>query len=217
VRAWGKTERRGWKRRSKVSSRFMSDSWRGARFAAEELPGLGAEGIEEDMFGGTALGLAGAIHAAAPLGEADLDPVGGAITGAREAGRVHQGFQQKRLDLIGGAPVSRKLASGLREEVAGQMADTNPRQNQEAAVIDDLGKVGLASGIRPADPNVAGSHFPGGAGEEQAGQQRKGRLLGADEVAELGAVGNAITEVVIALEILVKEVTIRGSLNEEKF
>ena len=42
-------------------------------------------------------------------------------------------------------------------------------------------------------------------------------MLGADQVAELGAVGNAITQVVVALEILVKEVTIGGSLNEEKF
>jgi hypothetical protein len=195
----------------------MSDSWRGARFAAEKLPGLGVERIEEDMFGGTALGLAGAIHAAAPLRDAHLDPVGGAITGARETDRVHQGFQQKRLDLIGGAPVLGKLAGGVREERAGKIADTHPRQNQEAAVIDDLGKVGLASGVTPSDPSVAGSHFPGGAGEQQAGEEGEGRLLGADEVAELGAVGNAITQVVVALEILVKEVTIGGSLNEEKF
>jgi hypothetical protein len=195
----------------------MSDSGRGTRFAAEELPGLGAEGIEEDMFGGTALGLTGTVHAAAPLREADLDPIGGAITGARETGRVYQGFQQKRLDLIGGAPVGGKLAGGLGEEVASQIADMNPRQDQEAALINDLREVGLASGVTPADPSVAGSHLPGGAGEEQAGQSGKGRLLGADEVAELSAVGNAITQVVVALEILVKEVTIGGSLNEEKF
>jgi len=174
------------------------------------------ERIEEDVFGGAALGLAGAIHAAAPLGDANLDPVGGAITGARETGGVHQGFQQKRLDLIAGSPVLRKLLGGLREEMAGEIADTNPRQNQEAAVIDDLGKVGLASGVTPADPSIAGSHFPGGAGEQQAGEEGKGRLSGADQVAELGAVGDAITQVVVALEILVKEVTIRGSSNQEK-
>jgi hypothetical protein len=78
------------------------------------------------VFGGAALGLAAAIHAAASLGEADLNPVGGAITSAWETGRVHQGFQQKRLDLIGGAPVWGKLASGLREEVAGKVTDPYP-------------------------------------------------------------------------------------------
>jgi hypothetical protein len=93
----------------------------------------------------------------------------------------------------------------------------DPRQNQEAALINDLREVGLASGVTPADPSVAGSHFPGGAGEEQAGQSGKGGLLGAHEVTELGAVGNAITQVVVALQIVVKEATIRGSLNEEKF
>jgi hypothetical protein len=217
VRACGKTERRGWKRRSKVSNRFMSDSWRGAGFAAEKLPGLGVEGIEEDMFGGTALGLAGAIHAAAPLGEADLDPVGGAITGARETGRVHQGFQQQGLNVVEGLPVLGKLMGGACQEMAGQRAEVNPGQNEEATLIDDLGKMGLASSVTPADPSVAGSHFPGGAGEQQAGEEGEGSLLGADEVAQLGAVGNAITQVVVALEILVKEVTIRGSLNEEKF
>jgi hypothetical protein len=84
-------------------------------------------------------------------------------------------------------------------------------------VIDYPGKVGSASSIRPADPSVAGSHLPSGAGEEQAGQQRKGRLLGADPVAELGAVVDALTEVVITLQMLVKQVTIGGSLNEAKF
>jgi hypothetical protein len=194
----------------------MSNSRRGARFPAEKRAGLGVEWIEEDVFGGATLSLAGTIHAAAPLRDADLDPIGGAITGARETGRVHQGFQQKRLDLIGGPPVLRKLTGGVGEEVAGQIANTNPRQDQEATVIDNLGKVGLASGVTPADPSVAGSHFPGGAGEEQTGEEGKGRLLGTDQVAELGAVGDAITQVMVALKILVKEVTIGGSLNEEK-
>ena len=175
------------------------------------------ERIEEDVFGGAALGLAGTIHAASPRGDADLDPVGGALTGAGETGGVHPGLQQKRLNLIGGPPVWRKLTGGAGEEMAGQIADTNPGQNQEAAVIDDLGKVGWTSGVTAADPRVAGSHFAGGAGAEQAGQQGKGRLLRADEVAPLGAVGDAISEVMVALPILVKEVPIGGSLKEEKF
>jgi hypothetical protein len=68
----------------------MSHSRRGQRFWAEKLTGLGAERIEEDVFGGAALGLAGAIHAAAALRGADLDPVDGAIAGAGETGHVHQ-------------------------------------------------------------------------------------------------------------------------------
>ena len=81
---------------------------------AEKLTGLGAERIEEDVFGGAALGLAGAIHAAAALGGADLDPVGGALAGAGETGHVHQGFQQQRLDMIEGSPLLRKLSGGAR-------------------------------------------------------------------------------------------------------
>jgi hypothetical protein len=102
----------------------MRDS--GGRFTTRKPAGVGAEGVEEDVFGGTTLGLAGAIHTTASLGDTDLDPVGGAITGARETGGVHQGFQQKRLDLIGSAPVLGKLAGGVGQEMAGQMGNAHP-------------------------------------------------------------------------------------------
>jgi len=55
------------------------------------------------------------------------------------------------------------------------MGDMNPGQDEEAAVIDEEGKVGLAGGVTPADPGVARSHLPGGAGEQQAGQEGTGR------------------------------------------
>ena len=76
------------------------------------LASLRAEGIKEDMFGGAALGLAAAIHAAATLGGTDIDPVGSAIAGAGERGDVYQGFQQQGVEVIKGEPVLRKPAGG---------------------------------------------------------------------------------------------------------
>ena len=50
--------------------------------------------IDIDVFDGLTVAFVLAIHAAAPGGLPNMDPVGGAVAGAAKAGRIHQGFQQ---------------------------------------------------------------------------------------------------------------------------
>jgi len=57
----------------------------------------------------------------------------------------------------------------------------------------------LAGGFAPTGVGIAGRHLPGGAGEEQAGQQCPGWLRGANEVAQLRADGYFVAEIVVAL------------------
>jgi hypothetical protein len=79
----------------------------------------------------------------------------------------------------------------------------NPRQNQKATVVDEEGKIGLASGIAPSDPGIARRHFPGGAGEQQAGQHIP--RWSAHQVAQLRTVGNPISQRMITLDELLKQ------------
>ena len=46
----------------------------------------------------------------------------------------------------------------------------HPGQQQEVSVVDQAGKIGLATGLIPADPAIPGLHTPGGRGELQAAQ-----------------------------------------------
>jgi hypothetical protein len=52
----------------------------GFRDSAQQLAGLGMERIEEDLFD-VAFDIVVSIHAAAPLGRTDVDPVCGPIAG----------------------------------------------------------------------------------------------------------------------------------------
>ena len=60
---------------------------------------MGVDGFDEDVLGGESIFVAG-IELAATLGLADMDPVGGAIAGAAEAGGFAEGFQQDGTDAV---------------------------------------------------------------------------------------------------------------------
>ena len=87
--------------------------------------------------------------------------------------------------------------------MASQVGHLDPRQNQKAAVVDQQRKIGAACVITPSDPAVTWRHLPSPAGEQQTAQH----ILrpGACQVAQLRAVGNAIAQGMIALDILLKQ------------
>ena len=158
--------------------------------------------------------MAPTVHASATLGHAHFPPVGGAVTDAAVAGRVHQGFQQHGLHPVVRQPVGRQLVRGARQDMTGEVGNLGPGENQKAAVIDHQRKIAWAHRIGPADPGIARSHAPGGAGEQQSGQRRQFRLRGPHPVAQLGPEGRAVTEVVIAVEILPKEASLVRILDQ---
>ena len=67
-----------------------------------------SQGIQPYVLDGDAL-LAGWAELAAPLGLADMNPVGRPVTGARETVFFDKGFQQQRAVAIAVLPVPRKL------------------------------------------------------------------------------------------------------------
>jgi len=81
----------------------------------------------------------------------------------------------------------------------------DPRQDQEARIVDHAMQVLLALAWRPADEAVARLGFPGGGAEAEQGDDAP---LGPDEVPQLGAGQWLVAQVVVALEKFVVQVRI---------
>src|ERR1039457_6141151 len=92
--------------------------------------------------------------------------------------------------------------------MTGQVRYADPRQKQKAAVWNHERQVGLAGCLAPTDVGIPRRHFPGGAGEQQAGQHRAGWLRGTHEIPELCPEGHLVTEIVVALQVLSKQTAV---------
>ena len=129
-----------------------------------------SQGIQPYVLDGNAL-LAGWAELAAPLGLADMNPVGRPVTGAREAVLFDKGFQQQRAVAIAVLPVPRKLPGRQPQYFGGEVVRADPRQDQEAGVVDDEMEVSLALPVVPADEAVARGALPGGGAKAQQRDQ----------------------------------------------
>ena len=137
---------------------------------AEGLGKACCEGIEEDVFDGLEAEW-GFVEFAAALGVADMKPVGGAVAGAAKALGVDEGFQEDGGEAVAAFPIVRELVSDASEDVRGEVGDVNPRQDQEAGVVDHEVEVVLSLGRSPADEAVAWGDGPGGGTKSEGGEQ----------------------------------------------
>jgi len=84
--------------------------------------------------------------------------------------------------------------------MACEVFDPHGGQNQETGIADDLLEAPGAGGIVPADPLIASLQAPGGRRELQAAQDQGMRGCRLDQVADMGAKGHAMAEIMIALD-----------------
>ena len=103
------------------------------------------QGIDPDVLDWDAL-LSCRAEFTASLGLAEVDPVGGAVTGAPETGFLDKGLQQYRSYAVSFIPVGRERFGDLSEYHGGEVLSVHPRQNEEAGVVDDVAQVLLPSG-----------------------------------------------------------------------
>src|SRR5665647_1570864 len=96
-----------------------------------------------------------AVHAAAPGGLPQRNPVRRPVTGTAESFRIHQCLQQQRPVAVQLLPVPRQLARAPPQNLAGQSLHPHPGQDEEAAVVDDVLQVARPLAIVPADPSIA--------------------------------------------------------------
>lgn len=87
---------------------------------------------------------------------------------------------------VAGAPVLRELAGGASEDVGSEVADGNPRQDEEAGVVDDQVEPGALLLGRPADEAIAGGGLPGSGAEAEGAEETAAATI--DEVTDLGPV-----------------------------
>src|SRR6266704_2854823 len=102
-----------------------------------------------------------AIHPSSSGSFSNTNPVGSTIAGSEESKRIDESLQEHRLVAIMLGPVVDDLAGGARQNGRCQSLHAHPRQNQEAAVVDDILQVPSALGRVPTNPLIAGGHRPG--------------------------------------------------------
>ena len=182
--------------RGLVSARTVSSS---TVHTAEFLAKAGGQGIDVDVLDRHVQGVVAVLTTAA-LGLADADPVGGAITGALEAGAVDEGLDQIDRMSILGQPIGREATGKAGKQVRGQMGDVNPGKDEEADVVGDPGKALGPGWFVPPDELVARVDPPGGGAKERAADVAA--LAVAGEVGHVLADRAAQAEIVVADEIL---------------
>jgi len=177
-----------------------------------------AQGVSKNVLDGLAVGGMIAIPAAAALSGAEVDPVPRAVAGSTKTGTVHEGFKKERAVTVKRMPILRQPACRQGQDLAGKSTNGNPGQHQKPAVRDDELKIAFPLFSTPSDPGITGCHHPCGTGKLQAGQIAPGQLAGLDEIAQVSAEGNAIAEVMVAVDILLEQgiESPVGSLDEVK-
>ena len=103
-----------------------------------------------------------AIVAAAALGGAYIAPVGRPVAGAPESVYLHEGLQHEQAMAVLFLPVPPDTPGDDGKDVAGQVGNPHPRQDQEAGVVGQMLQA-LDPGIRvPAYVFIPGGAAPGG-------------------------------------------------------
>ncbi len=95
-------------------------------------------------------------------------------------------------------PVRHQLPEAARQHGAGQVLHRDPRQQQEAVVVDHALEIPRPRPIVPADPPVPGRHAPRRAVELQAADHRADRPRCKHQIAQVGAERDLVLQVVVA-------------------
>src|ERR1019366_5649482 len=168
---------------------------------AEMRTEVAHERINPDALDGLCVAMEG-IELAASLGITQVLPVGGFVASAGEARLFDEGFEQDGAIRVASVPVFGQASADQAEGARGEVATGNPRQDEEAGVIDDEVQMALALLAAPADGLIARLGFPGAGAEAEHGDDFSG---GAHEVAQLGAGQRLMPQVVMALDVSVPQ------------
>ena len=160
---------------------------------------MALEGIDPDGLLGQQ-GLVVDIELAATGRFTYPDPVGGLVGSAAEAGVIDERLDQHRSVAVLRVPVRSESPRCPSQDGRCEIPAADPRQDQEAGIVDHPMQPLLTLRWRPADEAVARAGLPGSGAEAEQGEDT---AAGADEVAQLRAAQWLIAEVVVALEVLI--------------
>ena len=146
---------------------------------AQHVPELAIKWIDPNAFF-RQVALMVYVELAAALCGADADPVGGLVGDASKAGLLDEGLEQDGSIAIVRLPVTGDGARCSCQDGRGQVSTLDPRQDQEARIVDHSMQVLLPLAGAPADEAITRPGFPGGSAEPKQGDEV---VAGVDEVA----------------------------------
>ena len=142
------------------------------------------------------------VELAAPLRVTEVLPVGGPVASAGEARLFDEGFEQDWPIRITSVPVLCQAPGDQGEDAGGEITAIDPRQDEEARVIDHEVQSAPALLAGPADRHVARFGFPGARAKADGGDDMP---RSTDEVAQLRSGQKLVTEIVMAFDVGVPE------------
>jgi hypothetical protein len=162
-----------------------------------ELPlEVAHERIDPDAFDGLSVAMQG-IELAAALRIAEVSPVGGLVAGAGKTRFLDEGFEQDGPIGVASLPVIGQSAAHQGENARGQIFAVDPRQDEEARIVDDEMQVALSLIPRPTDDLIRGFDLPSAQAKAQAGDDVAGS---AHRVAQLRPGHRLVSEVSVCVQ-----------------
>lgn len=165
----------------------------------------GREWIEPDIFYGKDRGVCKFSPA---FGLADMDPVGGLVTGALEPVDFNKCFHENRAVAIEHFPVGRKSFGSHGQEFGCEIFDVYPGQHEESGIVDDEVEIFSALFMAPADELVTRGYGPGSGTEAQQGNDG---LIDPGHVAQLRTGQRGIAQIMIAVDVFPPELRVGGA------
>src|SRR6266851_1115489 len=168
---------------------------------AELLLEVAHERIDPDALDGLCLAMQD-VQFPPALRIAEVSPVGGFVAGAGKARLLDEGFEQDWSIGVTSVPVIGQSSAHQGEDARGQVFALDPRQDQEAGIVDDQMQVALALLFAPADELIPGFDLPRARPEAQGGNDVAG---GAHEVTQLRPGHELMPEVMVPFDIGIPE------------
>src|SRR5271154_1677552 len=142
------------------------------------------------------------VELAATLRVTEVLPVGGLIASAGEAWLFDEGFEQHGSIRITSEPVLCQAPADQGEDAGGEITAIDPRQDEEAGVIDHEVQTAPALLAGPADRQVARLGFPSARAKADGGDDM---ARSTHEVAQLRSGQRLVTEIMMTFDVGVPE------------
>jgi hypothetical protein len=159
------------------------------------------ERINPEAFNGLAVAMK-CVEFAPPLCVPKILPVGSSIASAGEARLFNEGLQKYRTISIACVPVVGQASTHQGEHARSQVTTLDPRQDEEARVVDDQVQVAAALLVSPADGIIARFDFPGARTEAECGDDF---TAGANQVPQLCSRQELMAKIVMTLDVGIPE------------
>jgi hypothetical protein len=146
------------------------------------------------------------ILTASTLSGADVLPIGGSITGATKSIGVDEALHQTDRMAILNLPIRRQAATPPRQQMAGQVFDLDPGQDEKAGLTAEQRQPSLTPLAIPADELIPRGALPSRSAKHAPSQHSP--VLIPNQILEVFSHRAGIGQVMMLMQQLAKRVTV---------